>query len=723
MSRRLLSLAPITNLDSNQPSYAAYSDRLNAVYRDNELRNIALIGKRGSGKSSILRTYDRMRHNGEEKFLYISLIEFEKKHDPKTTEQIQKRLEYSLLCQILARCTESDLQKSSFTGIPPVNSHKFPRILAFIYCFVTMLLIYGLVFHARFGDVLQVFNFPPVLIPLVHAAGYVLAFLLVFCGAWYMFRKNSAKFHIGNIGFKFGGLETQINPSEHFCLDHYKFEIIHILNKLSKRIGYTIVFEDMERLEPEVCIDIMTKLREINTLLNTHRKTTTWSFRSALINWLLQSSSLVMAAQSILSEVLGESLPGIATEETETIRFIYAMSDEVLDSDSRSKFFDTIIPVIPALNTSNASDTLSYLLKKCGIPVGSHRMEHLLEIITPELTDFRTLRNTISEATLLMDIVEREAGSDALTPETSSGLLALSVYKCLFPKEYTASLSTIPFKICQPEQESRDSGKDNIDNIDNMLTTLIQEKYLDESYFKMVGFSTKQLQYQQIQILKTGTPSEKLELVKSTKAGDIPWLRETIVKGGYLLDAESEDTILAFQMLYKSPVSCIHDLQSLYLRNTPLALLRLLAAEICHHHFTNNKSRSMLSSIMRISVVNGNTHRTYAMLMHALSQFSEDKISNAAKEIGQEELVASFSKWLSHYSFNIFSPSFWLHFQSIEIADEIDDLFSQTILPCLGSHMHKLPKSIQRKRIGIKRISKLIEEYDQTHPRDPVNVP
>ena len=102
MSRRLLSLAPITNLDSNQPSYAAYSDRLNSVYRDKELRNIALIGKRGSGKSSILRTYDRKCHKGEEKFLYISLIEFEGKNntssddgtetqDSKTADQIQKR--------------------------------------------------------------------------------------------------------------------------------------------------------------------------------------------------------------------------------------------------------------------------------------------------------------------------------------------------------------------------------------------------------------------------------------------------------------------------------------------------------------------------------------------------------------------------------------------------------------------------------------------------------
>ena len=625
-------------------------------------------------------------------------------------------MEYSLLCQILARCTESDLRKSSFTGITPAYNRTFPRLLAFIYCFVTTLLIYGLVFHKRFGDVFQVFNCPPVLIPLIHAAGYVLAFILVFFGAWYMFHKNAGKFHIGNIGFKFGGLETQINPSEHFCLDHYKFEIIHILNKLSKRIGYTIVFEDMERLEPEVCIDIMTKLREINTLLNTHRKTTAWSFRSVLINLLLQSSRSFGTAQSILAEVFGVSLPGIATEETETIRFIYAMSDDVLDSDSRSKFFDTIIPVIPALNASNARDTLSYLLKKCGIPVGSPRMEHLLEIITPELTDFRTLRNTISEATLLMDIVEREAGSDVLTPETSSGLLALSVYKCLFPKEYTDSLITIPFNICQPVQNSCDPGKYN------MLTTLIDEKYLDESYFKLVSFSTKQLQYQQIQILKTGTPSEKLELVKSTKASDIPLLRETIVKDGYLLDEESEDTILAFQMLYKSPLSCIHDLQSLYLRNTPLAALHFLLSEQSTLAGIRNHPYSILSTFLDISVVNGNTHRTYSMLMHALSQFSEDEISNVAKLIGQEALVASFSKWLSHYSFSMFSPSFWLHFQSIGIADKIADLFSRTILPCLGSHMHKLPKSIQRKRIGIKRISKLIEEYDLKHPCDQVNV-
>lgn len=57
MDPKLLSLAPTDALDPQKDQdFKAYNDHLSAVFSDGSLRNIAMIGNRGSGKSSILRS-------------------------------------------------------------------------------------------------------------------------------------------------------------------------------------------------------------------------------------------------------------------------------------------------------------------------------------------------------------------------------------------------------------------------------------------------------------------------------------------------------------------------------------------------------------------------------------------------------------------------------------------------------------------------------------------
>ena len=50
---------------------------LEDAFGQSDIKNIALTGNFGAGKSSILRSFDKSQNGGKEKYLYISLADFE----------------------------------------------------------------------------------------------------------------------------------------------------------------------------------------------------------------------------------------------------------------------------------------------------------------------------------------------------------------------------------------------------------------------------------------------------------------------------------------------------------------------------------------------------------------------------------------------------------------------------------------------------------------------
>ena len=109
--------------------------------------------------------------------------------------------------------------------------------------------------------------------------------------------------------------ETSIPESSSY-IDNHVFEIIYALERLSKSIGYTVVLEDFDRLGTEICVDIFSKMRRINYLVNDRK---------------------------IVKH---------------RIRFIYAFDDSVFRLTRNTKFFDYILSVTPQLNSVNAGEVL-----------------------------------------------------------------------------------------------------------------------------------------------------------------------------------------------------------------------------------------------------------------------------------------------------------------------------------------------------------------------------
>jgi hypothetical protein len=417
------SLAPKADLNKDEDNrFKYYYEHLSSVFANPELRNIALIGKRGAGKSSIIRSFDTTKQTSSEatdqqnsnnrKFLYISLTDFSDADNSVTVDasDIRKKLEYSLLCQVLSRCDEYDLRNSSIKGIP-LDQRKLRPIRYTWFC-VTMLLVMGLVFENRFGALLASFGVPTIWRIRLHAFGYVVAFILLVGGFLYYRRKQPESMKLKRLFFKVSNIEAEVVPSnECYCLDQYRFEIVHILDQIAEKIDRTVVIEDMERCgNPDVARQIMTRLRELNALVNTHRKS---------------------KHQAINSK-----------DDYTPIRFMYALSDDLLGYEERTKFFDTIIPVIPFVNKMNSCERLKAELKSYSI-VPTEKFEALLDQLSPHLTDYRLMRNILTEYFLLRGYCKMVGPQHlaASNSDVESRIFAVAVYKCLFPREYQESIT------------------------------------------------------------------------------------------------------------------------------------------------------------------------------------------------------------------------------------------------------------------------------------------
>ena len=97
-------------------------------------------------------------------------------------------------------------------------------------------------------------------------------------------------------------------------MDLYATELIYCLEQIADKVDRTVVFEDMDRLNQKDCIEIFSRLREINYMLN-------------------------------------QRLSG-----DKYIRFIYVIKDEVLNELQHAKFFDYILPIVPGMNKRSFED-------------------------------------------------------------------------------------------------------------------------------------------------------------------------------------------------------------------------------------------------------------------------------------------------------------------------------------------------------------------------------
>ncbi len=380
------SLSPITNGDKE----GHYSNALQWALENREeedIKNIALTGSYGSGKSTILKTFRKNYKGSELEFLNISLATFKeekiKKDDnskpkpiEKDKEDLLRLIETSILQQIFYHEEDKNIPDSRFKKIKSYSGKKLLFTTVGILLFIIALLNYFNPYLIQ-----SVFKDNPLSIFICNTLHYS-SILIIIIGIFFLVYKsiriissitiNKLKFQNAEIG-----IGESINKS---ILNHHLDEILYFF---SIRPYNVVIIEDLDRFEET---EIFTKLREINLLLNNSEKT-----------------------------------------KKKNITFIYAVRDDMFSDNERIKFFDFIIPVIPVINSSNSSEILLRKKEKYKYNL----TETFIEDISFFIDDMRLLHN-ISNEFYLYKVKQGE------TPLNQNKLFAIITYKNKYPNDFVS---------------------------------------------------------------------------------------------------------------------------------------------------------------------------------------------------------------------------------------------------------------------------------------------
>lgn len=376
-------LTPVL-ISTNSKPYISVK-KLRECLCSDDIRNVALTGPFGSGKSSVIKTL--MNEEAENyHFLEISLatldtIKYEDSKSEKSEgagnsqEELSKKIEIGILQQLVYREKDTTLPFSRFRRIHFFEKYELSQVAILTLLAVLCVAIAFEPSFMKIDTLYEMFNFGKINVIFDFASlFYLLWFGWIFLH-WLFKKYWGSKFSKLNLM----DAEIEVKESGSIFNEHLE-EIIYFFQSTDYNV---VVLEDLDRFDNSL---IFLKLRELNYLLR----------QSKLIN--------------------------------RKIVFIYSVRDDLFSDASRTKFFDYIIPVVPIMNVSNAEGLLKDELQKIGY---TDIKDEDLGDIAGFIDDMRLLHNIVNE---YQQYREQLMGKSSKLDATK--LLALIVYKNYFPDEY-----------------------------------------------------------------------------------------------------------------------------------------------------------------------------------------------------------------------------------------------------------------------------------------------
>lgn len=385
--------------DSNAKRIDAYQEAMDYALSRDDIKNIAVTGPYGAGKSSFLETYFK----NHDDVLRISLAAFlggmeNASNDADEQEdgdinpvkvrraENERRLELSILQQIFYKFSADAVPYSRLSKTVSVSIKWY--LIRVLWTVTTLMAIFG---------VWQPDFFTP----------FVSQPIRVWIASWdWMIFWTSGLILLVAFGFlayevlrlikmrcvqsvDVSGLGIQMaEHTERSILNRNIDEIIYHFEASKYRM---VIIEDIDRFDD---VDIFTKLREVNLLLNN-----------------------------------AEQIPA----SHKPIRFVYALKEELFkEKVEKVKFFDFVIPVVPVINASNSRGVLhKFLDEKCQInESNTPGLKKLIKDVSPYVSDMRLLKNICNEF-----YTYRKQIPDCTAPVE---LLGMIVFKNFFPREFAA---------------------------------------------------------------------------------------------------------------------------------------------------------------------------------------------------------------------------------------------------------------------------------------------
>lgn len=369
LQSKFVDLAPTDEADKA----GVYSEAILFATNNARVSNIALTGPYGSGKSSIIQSFLKKYRRPA---LHISLAAFVPEADSGGEKVSRQEIERSILQQMLYGADSNKLPLSRFKRI---QSPGVWSIFKSLYIMLGILALWY-VFHQREDIISGPFFVPLALSNWLNLGSFVLAATFL----WMTLHH----FYVASFGLSLKSIslkDVEIKPAhddQASILNRHLDEIIYFFQSTDYDL---VVIEDIDRFENS---EIFVTLREINSLVNENA--------------------------------------GVKR----TIRFLYALRDDMFINTDRTKFFEFIIPVIPIINTSNSIDMV--LKQGRRLELDGRLNRRFLREVSRYLNDLRLIQNIFNEYAIYSANLETD-GENLLD---ANKLLAILIYKNVYPRDF-----------------------------------------------------------------------------------------------------------------------------------------------------------------------------------------------------------------------------------------------------------------------------------------------
>ena len=422
---------------SDAENVEEYLNALKWALKQDKIKNIALAGPYGAGKSSIIDTFlekykdenfyqnDNLKNNNSgiinkivscilqrnksaklsESSKKISMATFMEANskdcagDNKNCNEEIEQVKNNKIC-INADEVEKGILKQLFYTIAPekipqsryrkLHREDFINIFVKVLRYSLIALIFTWIFC--YEKMASIFSGISILLSFVEVSviGYLLVVtifmicVLLFTTLAYDF---SSKYRIKGIKLSSNVDIQKEDGTGESVFNKNLDEIVYFFEATGYRV---IFFEDLDRLDDRT---IFVHLRELNNLLNSN-----------------------------------ESI-------NEKVVFVYAVKDDIFTKEDRTKFFDFIIPVIPVINSTNSGEVLLQFFEEAKNNNIEHNVsrEFILDV-APYIADMRILRNIYNEFVVYKRILRDSQGMDLKDEQ----MLAIIIYKNLYPNDFAA---------------------------------------------------------------------------------------------------------------------------------------------------------------------------------------------------------------------------------------------------------------------------------------------
>lgn len=536
---KYVSLAP---KDEKRKEYEEYYNALDFAMKDKSIRNIAITGSYGAGKSSVIDSY--FNNHKEIKCIRISLAYFgfnraQNKVNSKNDEAENKgngvidnqkvlktdEINATINKDLSENDIEAEVLKNLFYSIDgkKLKSNRFLTVKSkkgikdyffqgiFVFSIVAIVLLIKLVFDAIDNVFLNISDMKYTWGLMSRIPKLYIIVILVFClTALIVFISsvvtNYDKLlpYIKSIIFK----NTKIDMSDASTINNYLHEIMNFMIDVEESV---FIFEDLDRY---VNYNIFEKLRNLCILINNN-------------------------------EVIKQKFK--YKNNVKCVKFIYAVKDDFVSlnnakslncgndlSEERTKFFDFIVPIIPMLTQNNISDAIDKIIKEYEIQGIDKRF---ISNVSLYINNIRTVNNIFNEfKTYKGSLFYANKYSD------NRELLTLIIYKNINPRgfmelqgkdilhkvfkrikekviskleKYELELAKLNSEVLSdPSLESEldkefinsfisdlnnnseyiytdkeiSSVLDNDDTLDGFIIMSIKNKYIDENYYNYINY-------------------------------------------------------------------------------------------------------------------------------------------------------------------------------------------------------------------------------------------